>query len=60
MNLSPGHWVRKFLYPFALDPAPPKFSDVPTQGATVAQLLGKNHRSSNKPDGLDLIQTKRF
>lgn len=63
MNLDHKHWVKKFIYPFGLDPAPPKFSDIPSAaaGASVGHLVSGNKDSQGaSKDKLDLISTKRF
>lgn len=35
MNLEHDYWIKKFLYPFALDPAPLKPSDYPVEGLNI-------------------------
>lgn len=35
MNLNKDYWAKKFLYPYALDPAPLRPSDYLVQGVTL-------------------------
>ena len=59
MNLDHEYWIKKFLYPFALDPAPLKPSDYPVEGLT----LGGSGMDQQKPkagEKFNILDTKRF
>ena len=38
VNVEEIGWIKKFLYPYALDPAPIKTSDYPIQGPTLGSV----------------------
>lgn len=64
MNLNPDYWMKKFLYPYSLDPAQLKINEIPIVGATLG-LSGLSEpqiqpMTRNKTDVEDILETKRF
>lgn len=63
MNLSQEYWVKKFLYPFALDPAPLRISDYPVAGVTLGANLSEEFMENSKAraaESFNVIETKRY
>ena len=64
MNLDHEYWVKKFLYPFSLDPAPMKMDQIMPVGATLGHLIGNSsdmQKSQARTTGdFDVLDTSRF
>ena len=61
INIEIVGWIKKFLYPYALDPSPFKPSDVAiAPGLTIGQLLGKQEPKKRPEEKFDILTTNRF
>lgn len=58
MNLRQNYWVKKFLYPFALDPTPLKLHEYPLVGTQVPM----NIEAAPKPgvDDFNQLMNEKF
>ena len=52
-------WIRKFLYPFAMDPSAMKPTDYPVHGKSVAELA-LNPCMQKRESKIDVIETIKF
>ena len=59
LNLDREYWAKKFLYPFALDPAPIKLSEYPVQGMTVGGPA-TDQPKIKADEKIDILDSSRF
>jgi len=60
VNVEQVGWVQKFLYPYALDPAPLRAADFPPQGPTAGSLAGEAPPKKRAGEKFDILTTTRF
>jgi len=65
MNLNPDYWMKKFLYPFSLDPAPIRINDYPVQGVTLGGQAGLSSEAvtntkTKATESVNILETDRF
>lgn len=55
------YWVKKFLFPFSLDPAPLKLSDYPIHGPAQGSISAQQPTKKPRPgDKIDILNTDQF
>ena len=56
MKLDHTYWVKKFLYPYSLDPTPLRLSDFPMP----QNLQNTNDEKFEEAASDDILETKKF
>jgi len=61
LNLNPDYWIKRFLYPFALDKAPLKLSDYPMHGDPQPGASKAPPTRQQKQNGkVDILSTDQY